>query len=159
LIKDTGDSAILIGELKWIRQPIRAIDQIDKDAELEEGFRQLRNIREFLRQNPHYLKECGIIERGEHQPILSYAVIARDHITNTLAKDGIWLAEFDALNWALNNSINLTDAIKRFQTYDWLPLEGRDFVVQFEAGSIAGVTMEAESFHQMQNASNVSDGG
>lgn len=153
LIKDPGDSAILIGELKWIRQPIRAIDQIDKDAELEEGFRQLRDIREFLRQYPHYLKECGIIERGEHQPVLSYAVIARDHITNTLEKDGIWLAEFDALNWALHNSINLTDAIKRFRTYDWLPLEGRDFVVQFEAGSISGVTMESEALHRMPKAS------
>jgi len=152
MIKDAGDSAILVGELKWIRQPIRAIDQIDKDAELEEGFRQLCDIREFLRQNPHYLKECGIIERGERQPILYYAVIARDHITNTLEKDGIWLAEFDALSWALHNARNLTDAIKKFQTYDWLPLEGRDFVVQFEAGSIAGVTMEAESFHRMQNA-------
>ena len=150
VIKDLGHSAILIGELKWIRQPIRAIDQIDKDAELEEGFRQLRDIREFLRQNPDYLKECGIIERGEPRPILSYAVIARDHVTNTLETDGIWLAEFDALNWALHNSITLTDAIKRLQTYDWLPLEGRDFVVQFESGSIAGVTMEAESFHRMQ---------
>ena len=153
LIKDPGDSAILIGELKWIRQPIRAIDQINKDAELEEGFRQLRDIREFLRQNPHYLKECGIIERGEHQPILSYAVIARDHITNTLEKDGIWLAEFDAVNWALHHSINLTDAIKRFRTHDWLPFEGRDFVVQFEAGSIAGVTMESESLHRMPKVS------
>ena len=79
LIKDPGDSAILIGELKWIRQPIRAIDQINKDAELEEGFKQLRDIREFLQQNPHYLKECGIIERGEHHPILSCCYRTRSH--------------------------------------------------------------------------------
>lgn len=151
LIKDSADSSILIGELKWIRQPIRAIDQIGKDAELEKGFSQLSDIREFLRQNPLYLKECGIIERGERQPTLSYAVIARDHITNTIEKDDIWLAEYDALNWALHHSINLTDTIRRFRTYDWLPLEGRDFVVQFEAGSVAGVTMEAESFHRMQD--------
>jgi hypothetical protein len=96
------------------------------------------------------LKECGIIERGERQPSLSYVLIARDHITNTLEKDGIWLAEFDALNWALHNSTNLANAIKKFRTYDWLPMEGRDFVVRFEAGTIAGVTIEAESFHRTQ---------
>jgi len=141
---DLEDSPILIGELKWLRQPVRVIDQLDKDAELEEGFRQLHEIREFVRQNPNYLKECGAIERGRRQPTLSYAIITRDHITNTLEKDGLWLAEFDALSWALQNSVNLADAIRRFQTYDWLPLEGRDFTLRFGAGSIAGVTMESE---------------
>ena len=91
LIKDSRDSAILVGELKWVRQPVRAIDQMDKDAELEEGFGQLHEVREFLLHNPNYLKECGVTERGEHHPTLSYAVIARDYITHTLEKDGLWL--------------------------------------------------------------------
>lgn len=153
LIKDARDSAILVSELKWVRQPVRAIDQMDKDAELEEGFGQLHEVREFLRHNPDYLKECGVTERGEHPPTLSYAVIARDHITNTLEKDGLWLAEFDSLGWALNNSANLTDAIRRLRSYEWLPLEGRDFVVRFEAGSIAGVTVESEAFHRVPKTS------
>jgi hypothetical protein len=153
LIKDSRDSVILVGELKWVRQPVRAIDQMDKNAELEEGFGQLHEVREFLRHNPDYLKECGVTERGEHPPTLSYAVIARDHITNTLEKDGLWLAEFDSLGWALSNSASLTDAIRRLQSYEWLPLEGRDFAVRFEAGSIAGVTMESEAFHRMPKAS------
>ncbi len=52
LIRDDKSSAILIGELKWLRKVIRAIEHLNRDAEPDEGFQQLTAIGEFLEGNP-----------------------------------------------------------------------------------------------------------
>jgi hypothetical protein len=147
IIKDSANSQLLIGELKWLRKPTRVIDHRDKDAELEEGFEQLRAIREFLERRPTYLKERGVTERGETDVKLSFAVIARDHLCYPPQADDLWLTEFDALIWAFSNTDNLTDCISKLQSFEWLPVEGRDFTVRFEPSSLAGETIECEVFH------------
>jgi hypothetical protein len=119
---------------------------LKKDAELEEGFRQLRAIRAFLEQFPHYLKERKIVEREEDFGH-SFVVVARDHLSYVAQPDDLWLAEFDALAWALGKSSNLKDCISKLQTFEWLPVEGRDFVVKFEPAPLAGETIECEVFH------------
>ncbi|MGA7219407.1 MAG: hypothetical protein WBX38_13885 [Candidatus Sulfotelmatobacter sp.] len=151
VIKDAQSASVLVGELKWPRKVVRVIEHVERDAELEEGFRQLRDVRTFLEQFPEYLRESGINSAGETQPSLSFALIARDHLAHLPQRDGLWLAEFDALIWALQNSESLPDACHKLQTYEWLPVEGRDFVVQFEAASVAGVTIESEVFHRPQD--------
>ena len=147
IIKHSVASQLLIGELKWLRKPTRVIDHAEKDAELEEGFRQLRAIRAFLEQFPHYLKERTIVEREEDYFSLSFVVVARDHLSYAAQPDDLWLAEFDAVAWALGNSSNLKDCISKLQTFEWLPVEGRDFVVKFESATLAGETIECEIFH------------
>lgn len=153
IIKDSVASQLLIGELKWLRKPTRVIDHAEKDAELEEGFRQLRAIRAFLEQFPHYLKDRTIVDREEDFFNLSFVVVARDHLSYAAQPDDLWLAEFDALAWALGNSCNLKDCISKLQTFEWLPVEGRDFVVEFESATLAGETIECENFHSPQKMS------
>ena len=150
LIKDRESSALLIGELKWLRKATRVVEMPGKDSELEEGFRQLRDIRSFLEQFPNYLRDRGLIERGEAQPSLSFVVIARDHLSDTGQQDDLWIAEFDALIWALKESTNLKDSIRRLRSFEWLPVEGRDFTVRFEPSVLAGVTVESEIFHRVE---------
>ncbi len=145
-IRDVADSTLLAGELKWLRKTIRAVEHVERDAELDEGFRQLRDVRKFLEGSPGFLKESGIIKRDEPQPTLSYAVIARDYLSHAPQGNGSLLAEFDALMWALQKSRNLTDATQKLQRFEWLPVEGRDFTVQFKAATIAGVTIYSEVF-------------
>jgi hypothetical protein len=149
IIKDAKARTLLIGELKWLRKPTRVIDQPDKDAELDEGFRQLKEIRAFLAQHPTYLRERGIIEPSESDPNLSFALIARDHLSDTGHRNDLWITEFDALIWALNESADLTDCIRRLQALEWLPVEGRDFAVRFQSCGLAGVTIESEFFHHV----------
>ncbi len=148
VIKDTQSAAVLIGELKWLRKVVRVVEHVKRDAELEEGFRQLRDVRTFLEQSPGYLRDSGVIPAGEVPPALSYAVIARDHLAYLPQQDGLWLTEFDALIWALQNSDSLPDACRKLQAYEWLPVEGRDFTVRFEAATVAGVTIDSEVFHR-----------
>jgi hypothetical protein len=148
VIKDTQSASVLIGELKWLRKVVRVIEHVDRDAELEEGFRQLREVRAFLEQFPEFLRDNGISSVGETRPTLCYALIARDHLAYIPQQDGLWIAEFDALIWALRNSDSLPDACRKLQADEWLPLEGRDFTVQFESSSVAGVTIDSEVFHR-----------
>lgn len=148
VIKDRETSDVLIGELKWLRKTVRVLEHLDRDAEVEEGFRQLRQIRTFLEEYPKYLRERGGIASHVDPLNLSYAVIARDHLAHIPPQDGLWLTEFDALIWALQNSDGLADALQKLKTHEWLPVEGRDFTVRFEASSVAGVTIDAEIFHR-----------
>jgi hypothetical protein len=147
IIRDSASRQLLIGELKWLRKPTRVIDHRDRDAELDEGFRQLRAIREFLEQHPKYLNERGVIEQQDGGLKLSFAVIARDHLFYSPQADDLWLTEFDALVWAFSNSENLTECISKLQSFEWLPVEGRDFTVRFEPSTLAGQTIECEVFH------------
>lgn len=147
LIKDTADSSVLIGELKWLRKSVRALEYLDRDAELQEGFRQLEDIRKFLERSPDFLQKRGILTQTANLSQMSFAVIARDHV-GTVQMQNSWLAEFDALIWALRESNNLLEAIRKLQGYEWLPVEGRDFYVRFESSALAGVAIETEAFHR-----------
>jgi hypothetical protein len=149
LIKDAKGTAVLIGEIKWLRKPIRAIGNLDRDAELGKGFQQLRDVREFLERSPDYLKERFVIEKDAHQASLSYAVIARDHLSDIPQPEGFWLTEFDALVWALQKSESLTEAIRKLQSYEWLPVEGRDFMVRLEPPTVTGMTIDVQVFHRL----------
>jgi hypothetical protein len=137
---------LLLGELKWLRKSTRVLEYLDREAELEEGFRQLRDIRNFLDAFPSFLQKSGLSNTIDDRP-QTYAVIARDHISTSQMKDSL-LAEFDALVWALRESESLAEAVRKLQSYEWLPMEGRDFYVRFESSTLAGVTIETESFHR-----------
>jgi hypothetical protein len=148
IVKDSEASQLLVGELKWLRKPTRVIDQAEKAAELNDGFRQLREIRNFLAQSPRYLKDRGIVERPD-QMKLSFAVIARDFLNYSSEVDDLWLGEFDALWWALTNSSDLKECIFSLRSFDWLPVEGRDFSVQFDSSVLEGITMESQAFYSL----------
>jgi len=145
VLKDSADSCLLLGELKWLRKSTRVLEYLDREVELEEGFRQLRDIRTFLDAFPDFLQKRGLSNRINDP--LTYAVIARDHISTIQMKDS-FLAEFDALVWALRESESLAEAVRKLQGYEWLPVEGRDFYVRFESSTLAGVAIETEGFHR-----------
>ena len=146
-LRDLANPSLLIGELKWLRKSTRVLEHLDRDAELEEGFRQLRDIRHFLDASPDFLQKSGLLDGISDSPQMTYAVIARDHIGTVPMADSL-LAEFDALVWALRESGSLEEGVRKLKAYEWLPVEGRDFYVRFEASTLAGVTIETESFHR-----------
>jgi hypothetical protein len=90
------------------------------------------------------------VQPAHPEPSLSFVVIARDHLSDTGQQDDLWIAEFDALIWALKESTNLKDSIRRLRSFEWLPVEGRDFTVRFEPSVLAGVTVESEIFHRAE---------
>jgi hypothetical protein len=147
VLKDLADSSLLLGELKWLRKSTRVLEHLDRDAKLEEGFRQIRDIENYLNAFPDFLRISGLLPAIDDRPHITYAVIARDHL-GTVQMEGDLLVEFDALIWVLRESANLAEAVHKLQGYEWLPVEGRDFYVQFDSTTLAGVTIETESFHR-----------
>jgi hypothetical protein len=146
LIEDSVDSSVLLAEMKWLRKTVRAVEHVDRDEALEDGFRQLRDVRAYLVHNPQYLHAQGLIQNLGSR--LSFALIARDHLLWIEPEQNMWLTEFDALDWALQDSGTLSEAISKLQKYEWLPTEGNDFVVRFETTAVAGVAIESEVYHR-----------
>ena len=48
---------------------------------------------------------------------------------------------------ALARSGDLHSMVAGLLTYDWLPVEGRDFVVRYENATANGVSLESEVFY------------
>jgi hypothetical protein len=145
VIEDRVTGQALIGELKWGRKTLRAVEHTVRDEELRKGVAQLRSIRDYLLKTSDFLKR-----RGVHATGLCYTLVGRDHLVWIPPEDELFLCEFDALIWILQNSQNLDDGIRQLKTYDWLPVEGVDFVVRHERVAVAGVSIETEVFHQWE---------
>ena len=75
--------------------------------------------------------------------------VARDH-WRWKSPDGIAIVEFDAFVRALARSGNLHDVVAGLLTYDWLPVEGRDFIVQYDNATANGVSIESQVFYSTE---------
>jgi len=61
--------------------------------------------------------------------------------------DGIAIVEFEAFLTALKRSESLDSAISDLLSYEWLPVEGRDFRIQYERATANGVSAELQVFY------------
>jgi hypothetical protein len=147
-IADENSSTIVIAELKWIRKTTRPVELIDRDADILKGVGQLRQIRQFLAENPNHLDSHVKLPRHivEYASIY-YLLIARDHWLWIEPTQDVAIVEFEALSATLGRVQNLNTAITDLLSYEWLPVEGRDFTVQYDRNSANGVSVESEVFY------------
>ncbi|MBI2187421.1 MAG: hypothetical protein HYU37_09955 [Acidobacteria bacterium] len=148
LAVDESSSTVVIAELKWIRKTVRALEIPDRDADVLKGIGQLEAIRAFLADNPDYLSSRGLLPRPINQfEHVHYLLVARDHWRWVEPHDGIAIVEFEPFARVLEQSNNLRDAAGELLTYDWLPVEGRDFNIQYDAATANGVRIESPVFY------------
>lgn len=148
LAVDESCSTVVIGELKWIRKTVRPAEIPDRDADVVKGIGQLESIRAFLEQSPDYLQSRGVLPRRLDQyEHVRYLLVARDHWRWVEPQDAIAIAEFEPFARVLEHSTNLRDAIGELLTYDWLPVEDRDFRIQYDRAAANGVTIESPVFY------------
>ena len=148
IMADETHSTVVIAELKWIRKTVRPAEIPDRDADVMRGIGQLSSIRQYLVQDPARLQAQGRLARllGQYDRVC-YLLVARDHWRWMQGPDGIAIVEFDAFVRAIERSANLHDMVVGLLTYDWLPVEGRDFVVQYDTSTANGVSIESETFY------------
>ena len=148
LIVDEGAGALTIVELKWIRKIVRTTEIPERDAEVLKGIQQVDEVRRFLEDTPRHLAAIGKIARSlsDYERVL-YMVVARDHWLWVEPTNGIAIVEYEAFVQALDRYDNIRDAIDELLRYDWLPAEGRDFVVRDQEATVNGVTIESEVFY------------
>ena len=74
-------------------------------------------------------------------------MIARDHWIWVAPTCGGAIVTYDAFTGSITRSKNLQDALADLLTYDWLPVEGRDFEVRYDKYYANGIGMETETFY------------
>ncbi len=148
LLTDETSSTVLIAELKWIRKPTKIFERIERDEDVLKGFEQLRRIRQFLGQNPNHLASIGKLQRpiDEYREV-RYAVIARDHWLWVPPTCEGAIITYDAFTGSITRSENLQEALTDLLTYDWLPIEGRDYIVRYDKSYANGIEIETETFY------------
>ena len=148
IVTDETASTIVIAELKWMRKTLRPVEMIERDREVLKGIRQLEQVCQFLMDNPDHLRAQGKLPRRltdyEH---VHYLLVARDHWLWVEPTDDIAILEFEAFSTALSRAENLHSAVGSLLSYEWLPIEGRDFTVQYERATANGVSIESEVFY------------
>jgi hypothetical protein len=145
IVSDESSSTIVIAELKWIRKVIRPIERVSKDAEIHKGMHQLSQIRQFLSENPNYLNTQGKLPKSmpEYQHKYFF-LVARDHWIWVEPSEDIAIVEFDPFTAAIARPGSLHSAMSELLMYEWLPVEGRDFIVQYDRATANGVSIESE---------------
>ncbi|MGH9717142.1 MAG: hypothetical protein ACRD4R_10505 [Candidatus Acidiferrales bacterium] len=150
LLTDEDSSTVMIAELKWIRKPTKSFERIRSDEDVLKGFDQLRKIRRFLEQNPNHLVSIRKLPKPlrEYHNV-QYAVIARDHwVWVPPSADGA-IFTYDAFAACVNRCPSLKDAIEGLLTYDWLPVEARDYAVKYDESYADGVVIETETYYAL----------
>ena len=147
VLADEVSSTLVLAELKWVRKPNKPLERIDREKEIEKGVQQLRLIRSFARQDPNFLK----LRKKLPKSILDYAnvhylLVSWDYWHWIEPEDGIAIVDFTALLEAMNMGEDLHDAITKLLSYDWLPVEGRDFRVKPAVTSVNGASIESMIF-------------
>ena len=57
------------------------------------------------------------------------------------------MVTFEALAETLRSEGSFRDNLEALLRYEWLPLEGRDFYLQYDAASVNGVSIESPVFY------------
>lgn len=148
LIGDEASSTLVVAELKWLRKTLRPAEIPEREAELLKGINQLEGIQRFLAQNPaHLVGQRRLPKAVNEYEHIHYLLVARDYWRWIEPREGIAIVDHDALAWALERSETLHRAVSDLLTYDWLPVEGRDFRVQYDQAAANGVTIESQVFY------------
>jgi hypothetical protein len=148
LVEDESSTTLLVAELKWVRKTVHFFERLDRDKEIQKGLKQLKEISRFLGANPNYLKERGIVSRSLSDfANLYYLLIGRDHLVWVDPNEGYPVVEHDCFKETIGRSPDLKSAVTELLRFEWLPLQGRDFVVRYDYATANGVVIESEVFY------------
>jgi hypothetical protein len=148
LLADEESSTVVVAELKWSRKPNRTVERIARDEDIAKGLTQLQLIRAYAREHPEFLHELGKLPRSlTSYANVHYLLVVWDHWFWIDPEDGIAVVSFDAFLPALKKGTNLQILVTEVLTYEWLPIEGRDFRVDYATAAVNGALLELPNFY------------
>jgi len=151
IVEDPRSSTLVLGELKWIRKPLKPRERAERNSDVEKGLRQIQTVRSFARAHPDFLLRgqrltCGINSFAN----VYYLLIVADHWFWIDPDDGFAILDFQVFLTRFAESSNLHDTVEALLTYDWLPVEGVNFRVGFEPSSVNGAVIESPTFRHIR---------
>jgi len=148
LIKDEGSSTLVLCELKWSRKSLSSREIISRDAEVLKGVSQLDKIKQYLLRNPkHFAHQRRLPKAFTAYQNVYYLLVPRDHWLWIDPTEDTAIVEFEAFTKVMGGGQDLLSAVHLLLTYEWLPVENRDFTVSYERATVNGVSMESQICH------------
>jgi hypothetical protein len=149
IVEDDANSSIFIAEMKWLRKPIRPTEHTNRQDEFLRAIEQIRDIKNFLQDNPRYLVETGSISKSlENYQKVYFGIIARDYFVWVDPRE-FPVIEYDQFLRAIGELKPFQNVMDELLTFNWLPLEGRDFMVRYDRHTVNGVSVELEVNYPM----------
>ncbi len=148
LIGDETNSTVVFAELKWLRKPYKPLERIEREKDLEKGGKQLELIRSYGKRYPSFLLERGKLSRDltDYKQV-HHILLVRDYWHWVEPKDSIAVLDFDEFLAQFKESTSLFELMTALLSYDWLPVEDRDFYVDYTTTSVNGAMIESALFH------------
>ncbi|MGP8172955.1 MAG: hypothetical protein ACLP7O_00240 [Terracidiphilus sp.] len=151
IIEDAQSSTLVLAELKWIRKPLTPKERKRSNAEIEKGLQQVQLVRDYARTHPDFLKRSQRITRTVNSYAnIHYLLIVADHWFWIDPEDSFAILDFQVFLTQFATSTNLQDTISDLLTYNWLPIEGVNFSVDFEPSSVNGAVIESPTFRHIR---------
>jgi hypothetical protein len=148
LIEDAATSTVVFAELKWLRKPYKPLERLKRETELEKGINQLELIRQYGREHPEFLLERGKLSRNlSDYRAVHHVLLVRDYWHWLEPDDGIAVLDFDEFLAQFRESTSLYDLMTAVLSYDWLPVEGGSFYVDYTTTAVNGAMIEMALFH------------
>ena len=151
VLDDAASKTLLLCELKWVRKPLRPLERLDRDREVDHGIDQLTKIKTFLTQHPDYLQGRLTSSLAEYEHV-HYLLVARDHWPWREPGNGIAIVDYEPFRRVIQEHATVRDAVEELLQYAWLPMEERDFRVQYDRAIANGVAVESEVFYAINIA-------
>lgn len=130
VLSDAEEKLVVIAEMKWQLSASDTRDIIARNEYLKKGVGQLTRIRDFLSENPGYLRERQILNGFTEADRTVYALLCKGHLgSEDVIQPGIVMADWDVFSDYVGR-FPLQKAMQRLGAYDYLPIQGRDFTVE-----------------------------
>ena len=131
-------------ELKWIRKPAKPLERLSREEDLLKGIHQLELIREYGRTHPAFLRDRGKLNKSlDSFQNVHHILLVRDYWHWIEPNDSIAVVDFDEFVRGYKTSASLKEFTEELLRYEWLPVEDRDFHVEYAATSVNGAVIES----------------
>jgi hypothetical protein len=148
LIEDAATSTVVLAELKWLRKPFKPLERLKREKELEKGIKQLKLTRQYGRSHPEFLLDRAKLSRSlSGYKAVHHVLLVRDYWHWVEPDDSIAVLDFDEFLAQFQDSTSLFDLMTALLSYEWLPVEGRNFYVDFTTTEVNGAMIETALFH------------
>lgn len=97
---------------------------------LKKGSAQLHKIREFLLANPDYLRRRGLIKTSIADAKISCILLCKGHLGSETVMSATEILMCDNTTFLNELEKGLDAALQTAQTFSYLPLEGKDFLLR-----------------------------
>jgi hypothetical protein len=147
VIEDVATSTVVMAETKWIRKPAKTLERLSREEDLLKGTHQLELIREYGRQHPSFLLDRGKLSKSlDAYENVHHFLLVRDYWHWIEPNDSVAVVDFDEFVRRYKTSLSLKELAGELLGYEWLPVEDRDFHVEYTTNSVNGVAVESALF-------------